>query len=54
MGEAGINIDDVRNPHDESGEFSIAILKVNKPVPAVVIDDLADKISATVAVGLVV
>lgn len=54
MGEAGINIDDVRNPHDESGEFSIAILKVNKPVPPVVIDDIAEKISATVAVGLVV
>ena len=50
---AGINIDDVRNPHDESGQNSIAILKVNKAVPQVVIDDIAEKIEAQVAVGLV-
>jgi D-3-phosphoglycerate dehydrogenase len=49
---AGINIDDVRNPHDESGEHSIAILKVNKAVPQVVIDDIAERIEAQVAVGL--
>jgi D-3-phosphoglycerate dehydrogenase len=44
MAKEGINIDDVRNPHDKSGERSIAILKVSKAVPAEVLADIAAKI----------
>jgi D-3-phosphoglycerate dehydrogenase / 2-oxoglutarate reductase len=46
MAKEGINIDDVRNPHDASGERSIAILKVNKPVPEKVLAKVAGKIDA--------
>lgn len=46
MAEAGINIDDVRNPHDESGERSIAILKVSQPVASDVLKAVAVKIDA--------
>jgi D-3-phosphoglycerate dehydrogenase len=34
LAAAHINIDDVRNPHDSKGVESIAILKVNQPVPS--------------------
>lgn len=46
LAAAGINIDDVRNPHDSSGENSIAILKVNQPVPPEVVQDIARRIEA--------
>ena len=46
LAEAGINIDDVRNPHDVKGEESIAILKVNQPVPADLIRKIAGEIGA--------
>jgi len=46
LAEAGINIDDVRNPHDSRGEDSIAILKVNQPVPAAVVKDICRRIQA--------
>ncbi len=46
MAEAGINIDDVRNPHDESGERSIAILKVSRPVAEDELRSVAEKIDA--------
>jgi len=46
MAEAGINIDDVRNPHDESGERSIAILKVSQPVPEEILEKVSAKIDA--------
>ena len=46
MAKEGINIDDVRNPHDESGERSIAILKVSQPVSDDVLKMIADKIDA--------
>lgn len=46
MASAGINIDDVRNPHDESGERSIAILKVSDPVSDEVLAKVAAKIDA--------
>lgn len=44
LADAGINIDDVRNPHDTKGKMSLAILKVNKPVP----DDIVNKIAADI------
>jgi D-3-phosphoglycerate dehydrogenase len=46
MASEGINIDDVRNPHDASGERSIALLKVNQPVPDDVMNKVAEKIDA--------
>lgn len=49
VAEAGINIDDVRNPHDESGEWSIAILKINQPAPETLVQDIAKKVEADIA-----
>ena len=49
LADAGINIDDVRNPHDEKGTQSIAILKVNRPVPDDVIRNIAKDIKAHTA-----
>jgi len=49
MAEHDINIDDVRNPHDELGEKSIAIIKVNKAVSDEIINTLAESIDAEIA-----
>ena len=46
LAAAHINIDDVRNPHDSKGVESIAILKVNQPVPGDVIEKIAKDIKA--------
>lgn len=46
---AGINIDDVRNPHDSKGEMSLAILRVNQPLSADVVERIARQISADIA-----
>jgi D-3-phosphoglycerate dehydrogenase len=46
LAEAGINIDDVRNPHDTKGEKSLAIVQVNQRVPADVIAAISKKIDA--------
>lgn len=46
MAEAGLNIDDVRNPHDKTGERSIAILKVSEKVSAETMKAVAEKIDA--------
>lgn len=46
MADAGLNIDDVRNPHDENGDRSIAILKVSEPVTEETMKQIADKIDA--------
>jgi D-3-phosphoglycerate dehydrogenase len=47
LAQAGINIDDVRNPHDSKGEKSIAIIKVNQAVAADVTGQIAKEIEAT-------
>jgi D-3-phosphoglycerate dehydrogenase len=52
LAKAGINIDDTRNPHDSKGENSIAILKVNQPVPANVIAHLSKDIQAKAAFSI--
>lgn len=49
---AGINIDDVRNPHDSKAENSIAILKVNRRVPDEVLRAIASQIEAHTACQL--
>lgn len=47
LAKAGVNIDDVRNPHDSKGEKSIAILRVNQQVPADLIETIASSIEAS-------
>ena len=47
LAEAGINIDDMRNPHDPSGENSLAFLRVSQEVPAELVDSIAQQIDAT-------
>lgn len=49
LAEAGINIDDVRNPHSQCGKQSLALVKVNQKVSSEVITTIKDKISASVA-----
>lgn len=49
LADAGINIDDVRNLHDSKGVQSLALLKVNQPVPDSVVAEIAKKISADLA-----
>lgn len=46
LAEAGINIDDVRNPHDSKNEESIAIMQVNQQVPDEVLKKIAKEIHA--------
>jgi len=46
LAAAGINIDDVRNPHDSRCENSIAIVKVNKQVGDEVLSRIAGEIKA--------
>jgi D-3-phosphoglycerate dehydrogenase len=49
LAAAGINIDDVRNPHDTKGVDSIAILKVNRKLPEAVLQKIAHDIDAATA-----
>jgi len=49
VADAGINIDDVRNPHSLSGDTSIAILKINKPAPDELVSNIAEEVNATMA-----
>ena len=46
LASAQINIEDMRNPHDLNTNRSLAIVRVNKPVPPEVIAALAKDISA--------
>ncbi len=50
LARAEINIDDMRNPHDPTGQHSIAVLRVNRPVPDEVLHCIRDEIEAQVAV----
>ncbi len=45
----GINIDDVRNPHNTKADQSLALLKVNKAVPRDLVDRIAQDIEAHLA-----
>jgi len=46
LAEAGINIDDMRNPHDPSGENSLALMKISQKIDADVVEKIAGKIEA--------
>ena len=46
LAEAGINIEDMRNPHDPSGENSLALMQINHKVDRAVVESIAGKIDA--------
>ncbi len=50
LADAGINIDDVRNPHDAKAIQSLAWFKVNRRVPDEVIERVSETIGADIAV----
>jgi len=54
LASAGINIDDVRNPHDSTGRTSLAMMQVSQLPPDAVMQRIAVAIdaSATVAIDL--
>ncbi len=52
MADAGINIEDMRNPHDKKTNRSLAILKVNQMVPAPAIAEITEKIDAKAAFSI--
>ncbi|MBN2302784.1 MAG: hypothetical protein JXN60_09760 [Lentisphaerae bacterium] len=45
----GINIEDMRNPHDAKTNRSLAIMKVNQPVPADLIQEISKEINSVSA-----
>ncbi|MDR0992948.1 MAG: hypothetical protein LBN38_00030 [Verrucomicrobiota bacterium] len=49
LASAGVNIDDVRNPHDSKGHKSLAILKVNRPVNDELVKAISSEIEARIA-----
>ncbi|MBW1686508.1 MAG: hypothetical protein JRS35_15750 [Deltaproteobacteria bacterium] len=53
LAEGGVNIEDVRNPHDPKTNRSLAILKVNEAVSAELANEIGKAIDANVAIGIV-
>jgi D-3-phosphoglycerate dehydrogenase len=49
----GINIEDVRNPHDPKTNRSLAIMKVNKPVSEELVKEISGEIKALSAFSIV-
>ena len=49
LAAAGVNFDDVRNPHDSKGVNSLAIIKVNQPVSDEIVAQIAADIQARTA-----
>jgi len=54
LADAGINIEDMRNPHDDKTQRSLAIIKLNKTVDAAFIADISKDIAAHAVVCTVV
>lgn len=46
---AGINIEDIHAPHDQKGMKSLAVVKVNQPVPEAIVERIKQEIEAEVA-----
>lgn len=46
LADAGVNIDDMRNPHDPSGENSLALMRISGEVDCSVIENIAEQIEA--------
>ena len=53
LAENGVNIEDVRNPHDPKTNRSLAIMKVNQPVSAELANEIGKAIDAHTAVSIV-
>ena len=49
---SGINIDDVRSPHDKKGICSLAVLKTNQPVPESIAEEIKDRTDADVVFAI--
>jgi D-3-phosphoglycerate dehydrogenase len=49
MAEAGINIDDIRSPHDHKAHYSLAVLKTNQAVPEATIEQIKERTGAQTA-----
>ncbi len=49
LAAAGINIDDVRNPHNAKGTRSLALVKINQPAAPELVRRIADEIEAHTA-----
>jgi D-3-phosphoglycerate dehydrogenase len=49
LAESGINIEDMRNPHDPKTNHSLAIMKINKPASTEVIAEITEQIRALAA-----
>ena len=49
LAEAGINIEDMRNPHDSKTNRSLAILKVNTVTDDVILEKIKNEIQARAA-----
>lgn len=52
LAEAGVNIEDMRNPHDAKTDRSLAIVKTNQMVPTEVMDALESEIDAVSAFSI--
>lgn len=48
----GVNIEDMRNPHDPKTNHSLAILKINQPVPDDVMQEISRDIKALAAFSI--
>ncbi len=51
LADAGINIEDMRNPHDAKTGNSLVILNTNKPVPETLVSAMAGEIRASFVVS---
>jgi len=47
LADADVNIEDMRNPHDQKTNRSLAILKVNQQVTDDLLTEIKEKIDAT-------
>jgi D-3-phosphoglycerate dehydrogenase len=53
LAESGVNIEDVRNPHDPKTNRSLAIMKVNKPVSVELTNEIGKAVEAHAAFSIV-
>jgi len=53
LAESGVNIEDVRNPHDAKTNRSLAIMKVNKAVSGDLTNEIGKAIDANAAFSIV-
>ncbi len=51
---ADLNIEDIRAPHDESAEMAMAVLKMNRPVPNAVVEQIRESVDAAVAAAMTI